>query len=101
MYMKFKLICLIAVMAVLCMPVVSNAQSVKPIQIALFTPIQIHDSESSISGIRINFIYSVNKDLTGYDVGFINRLTGDLNGAQGGFVNIVDGNVMGMQGSWI
>ena len=76
-------------------PIVALAQSdVKPIQISLFHPVQIFDSETSIYGVRINLLYGVNQDVFGLDFGLVNKLTG---GMQSGIVNLVKGDLAGVQ----
>ena len=84
---------------ILCLPLTSLAQSSdRPIQISLFHPVQIHDKDVSITGVRFNLIYGVNQDVYGLDCGFIvNKLEGDLTGLQNGMVNIVEGEVNGYQ----
>lgn len=88
---------------ILCIPMTSMAQSsVKPIQISLFYPVQIHDKDVSINGVRFNLIYGVNQDVVGLDCGFIvNKLEGDLTGLQSGMVNIVEGEVNGYQDGFV
>jgi hypothetical protein len=73
------------------------AQDDKPIQIALFNPIQIFDAQTSITGIRWNLIWGKNANVSGIDFGLINEATGDVLGLQGGLVNNVGGNVTGWQ----
>ena len=92
------------------MPV--NAQEgTKPIQLSLWTPVQLVDEATSISGLRLN-IYGTNADVTGLDIGIVNRNTGMFKGVQWGLVgisgsftgwqwtlvNITNGNVTGVQG---
>ncbi len=70
----------------------------RPVQIAIFTPIQILPETDFIEGFRFNFIYGRNKSITGLDVGFVNHLTKGLSqGVQLGFVNIVEGDYLGWQ----
>jgi len=70
----------------------------KPIQIALFTPIQIVPEDQHISGLRLTLIYSRNASVTGLDVGFINHTTeGMSKGVQYGFIGIVDSDFTGWQ----
>src|SRR3970040_1110369 len=65
----------------------------KPIQLALFNPIQIFPENTSIAGLRINLIYGKNVSVTGLDWGFVNSTTGIQKGVQFGFVNLTDGGV--------
>lgn len=66
---------------ILCFPLSSIAQSSdKPIQISLWNPVQIFDSETSIYGVRISIFYGVNQDVYGLDFGLVNKLKGDIKG---------------------
>ena len=69
----------------------------KPIQIALFNPVQIFPENTSIAGLRINLIYGKNANVTGLDWGFVNSTTGIQKGVQFGFVNLTDGGFSGWQ----
>ena len=69
----------------------------KPIQVALFNPVQLFNETNSIGGLRLSLIYGKNADMTGLDWGFVTRTTGDLQGIQWGLVGIVDGDATGLQ----
>ena len=69
----------------------------KPIQLSIFDPIQIFNSDTSIHGFRFNLIYGFNRDVSGLDLGFANRAKGDMNGLQWGAINIVEGNATSFQ----
>ena len=70
----------------------------KPIQLALFNPIQIFDESNAIGGFRFNLIYGRNTSVTGVDFGLVNSTTsGTSVGLQWGFVNLNDGNFEGVQ----
>ncbi len=76
---------------------ISTAQS-KPINIALFNPVQIFPESTSISGIRINLIYGKNVSMEGFDWGLVNSVgNGGVKGIQWGFINLNDGNFLGWQ----
>lgn len=91
----------------------ARAQETKPIEISLFTPVQIFGPDEHIAGVRLNFIYGKNASMTGIDVGVVNVTTedvtgvqffgvvnlvgGDLSGYQKGLVNIVEGRTSGIQ----
>ena len=93
--MKSKIF--LALCIILALPFVGAAQT-KPINIALFNPIQVFPENNSIEGIRINFIYGKNAGMTGFDWGLVNQVgTGGMKGIQWGFVNLNDGNVVGWQ----
>jgi hypothetical protein len=90
-----------AIALILILPILGSAQS-KPINIALFNPIQVFPEDNSITGLRINFIYGKNTSMTGLDWGLVNGVgTGGFTGLQWGFVNLCDGNVTGMQGGLV
>ena len=72
----------------------------KPIQIALFNPIQIFPDNTSIAGIRINILYGKNANMVGFDWGFVNQTTGSQTGVQWGAINIVDNGFKGWQNGW-
>jgi len=85
----------------------------RPIQIALFTPVQIVPEDIDIKGFRFDVIYGRNASVTGFDVGLVNHTTtglskgiqfsfiglneSDFIGWQHGFVNITKGNFEGLQ----
>ena len=74
----------------------------RPIQIAIFTPVQIFPEEDPISGIRFNLIYGRNVSITGLDLGLVNHTTtGKSAGIQFGIVNLVDSDFTGWQDSWV
>jgi len=75
---------------------VINAQD-NPIQLSLFNPVQIVPENESVSGIRLNLIYTKNVNVTGFDWGLVNKTTGKQLGVQWGFVNLVDGGFTGWQ----
>jgi hypothetical protein len=83
------------------LPSACTAQS-KPINIALFNPIQVFPEDNSIEGIRINLIYGKNVQMEGLDWGLVNHVgTGGFTGVQWGFVNIDDANVTGWQSGFL
>lgn len=82
---------------ILALPSITVSQS-KPINIALFNPVQIFPEDNSITGIRINLIYGKNISVAGLDWGLVNHVgTGGFTGVQWGIVNLCDGNVTGWQ----
>lgn len=83
----------------LILPSLSSAQT-RPINIALFNPIQIFPESNSIAGLRLNLIYGKNVSMVGLDWGLVNGIgTGGFTGVQWGIVNICDGDFVGFQGS--
>jgi len=72
----------------------------KPIQLSLFTPVQIVPEAQAISGVRLNLIYSRNASVTGVDIGLVNHSTTGLSkGFQWGIVGWVDADFTGWQAS--
>jgi hypothetical protein len=70
----------------------------QPIQLALFNPIQLVSESESISGLRLNLIYSKNVSVTGLDVGLVNNCSGGLSvGIQWSLVGINNGAFKGWQ----
>jgi hypothetical protein len=77
------------------------AQKARPVQFALFNPVQVVKQDYSIHGIRLNLIYGVNEDVNGVDGGFINQTNGTQRGAQWGIVNIGKENFYGFRYGWV
>ena len=95
--MKTKLILYTAVILLFTQFISVNAQD-KPIQLALFNPIQIADENTSITGVRLNLIYGKNTHVTGLDWGFVNHSTSGVSkGVQFGIVGIVEADFTGWQ----
>ena len=69
----------------------------KPIQLALFNPVQIAPEESSITGVRLSLLYGKNANMNGIDLGLVNVTTGDQVGVQWGAVGYNEGNFNGWQ----
>lgn len=95
-------------LAALCVSAVSlpltpqaRAAEAKPVQLALFNPVQIFPADQSIAGIRLNILYGKNADVTGIDWGLANHVTGNGMAWQAGFVGIVEQNFTGLQDNWI
>ena len=86
----------------MCFPHAILAQSdIKPIQIAVWDPVQIFDSTTSIHGIRFNLLYGVNRDIYGIDFGLVQKLNGNMKGWQTGCVNLIEGNMEGFQQGFV
>ena len=84
----------------MCFSSISSSQE-KPIQLSLFTPIQIVPEAQSISGFRFNLIYGKNATVTGLDLGLVNKTTGMQSGVQWGGVNLTDGGLSGWQSGFV
>jgi hypothetical protein len=79
---------------------VCGAAEEKPVQLSLFTPIQIFPEETSITIFRFNLIYGSNATMTGLDLGLVNRTTSGVSKAfQIGLVNWVEADLVGLQWS--
>jgi hypothetical protein len=74
----------------------------KPIQIALFSPLQIFSEEVAITGVRWNVLYGKNISVTGLDFGLINRTTEKMSyGVQFGIVGFPDRGWTGWQSNFV
>ncbi len=72
----------------------------KPIQLSLFTPVQIVPENEGVSAIRLNLIYSVNKSVKYFDWGLVNVTSGGASaGVQWALVSINKGSFTGWQAS--
>ena len=106
--MKIQRIALMGLCAaVILVPSDAWAQK-KPIQLALFSPIQIFPPEDTIAGVRLS-IYGKNAVVNGVDVGIVNKTTevsrgvmygavglaNDFQGVQVHFVSISKGKFQG------
>jgi hypothetical protein len=70
----------------------------KPIQIALFSPLQIFAEEYDITGVRLNLLYGKNSSVTGLDVGLANRTSEKMSyGVQFGVLGIAERGFTGWQ----
>jgi hypothetical protein len=94
-----KYFCLLALSLFIAFTAIVNAQE-KPVQVALFNPVQIFPENTSISGIRLNIIYGKNTNVTGLDLGLVNQTTGSQTGVQWGGVNMT-GSFKGWQDGWV
>ena len=70
----------------------------KPVQIALFNPVQIFPSETAITGVRLNLLYGSNAAVNGLDIGIVNRTTENQSvGVQWGILGISERGFKGFQ----
>ncbi len=91
---------MLAAAALAVVAAVPAAAQEKPIQIALFTPVQIVPENQGVSVIRLNFIYSVNKSVKYFDWGLVNMTSGGPSaGVQWAFISINKGSFTGWQSS--
>jgi hypothetical protein len=74
----------------------------KPVQLSLFTPIQIVPEQDSVTALRLNLIYGRNASVQGFDLGVINHTTTGLSKGVGiGVVNLADADFLGFQYSFV
>jgi hypothetical protein len=77
----------------------ADAQDDKPINLALFNPVQIFDESTSVTGVRLTAFWSKNANVTGFDWGWValSQVTGDFKGVQWSPINMVGGHSTGWQ----
>ena len=94
---KYCALFFLAVLSIIFISTPGQAKD-RPIQVTLFTPIQIFPEDNSIKGVRINLLYGRNVSITGLDWGLVNHTTtGKSKGIQIGFVGLSDSDFMGLQ----
>lgn len=96
-----KLASILFVLLVLVPLLPSPARAESPIQLALFSPVQIVPPEQSVSGFRLSLIYGRNANMTGFDWGLVTKTTGTFSGIQWGFVGMVEQNFTGWQYNFV
>ena len=93
-----KVLLFIAVCAALIFSAKEIAAQDKPIQLALFNPIQLFDENTSITGLRISLLYGKNATVSGLDWGLVNHTTSGVSkGVQFGLVGLVEADYIGWQ----
>jgi hypothetical protein len=74
----------------------------KPVQLALFAPVQIFPAQTSIGGIRLSLIYGKNARVSGLDLGLVNHTTSGISeGVQTGLVGVNDADFQGLQWNFV
>lgn len=73
----------------------------KPVQLALFNPVQLFPENSSVTGIRLSLIYGKNNAVTGIDIGLVNETTSIQKGIQWGGVGLANGGFSGFQTNFV
>lgn len=72
----------------------------KPIQLSLFSPVQIVPEKDAISGVRLSLLYGKNANVSGLDWGLVNHCTSGISkGVQIGLVGLIDADFIGFQGT--
>jgi hypothetical protein len=103
-----RAIALAALLAVVAFTKTARAQQTvpspedgRPIQLALFNPVQIHPESASIFGLRLSLFYGHNRNVSGFDYVVLgaNVTDGDFAGVGWSWfgANIVHGQAMGWQ----
>jgi hypothetical protein len=77
------------------------AATERPVQVALFFPVQIFPETTPIQGVRLNLLYGKSADVTGLDLGLVNQTTHSFLGVQFGLVGVAQGTFTGGQVNWI
>lgn len=92
-----------ALLVLLVIGVGTTAQSQsKPVQLALFNPVQIFPENTSISGIRLSLIYGKNTSVSGIDWGLVTHTTaGKSLGWRAAFVGINEANFVGLESGFV
>lgn len=72
----------------------------RPIQLSLFSPVQLVSEENAISGVRLSLLYGRNTHVTGLDWGLVSHSTSGMSkGVQFGLVGLIDADFTGFQGT--
>lgn len=64
------------------LPLDAHADACSPLQLSLFTPVQIIPKDMDVCGFRFNLIYGNNRKVSGLDIGLINRTTDTFKGLE-------------------
>ena len=89
---------LAAALALACVAATPLFAQQNPIQLALFTPVQLVPEGQSVAVLRLNLIYAVNRSVKYVDLGFVNVTSGGASsGVQWAFVAINQGSFTGWQ----
>ncbi|MBD3297153.1 MAG: hypothetical protein GF341_00720 [candidate division Zixibacteria bacterium] len=87
----------VAILALVLLAQPAQAEQ-NPIQLSLFSPIQIVSEDNAISGVRLSLLYGRNTSVTGLDWGLVSHSTSGLSkGVQLGLVGLVDADLVGFQ----
>ncbi len=93
-----KILPLIALVTIL-VPTLALADG--PINLSLFSPIQIVKEDQSVTAFRFSLIYGKNVDMTGLDLSLVGVNTGNFLGWSSVGVGMVEGNFTGVQNGWL
>lgn len=99
-----KWLCFVGLLAVFCasVPEATAARSEALVGVSVYDPFQYPSRTRSITGVRLNVFYGLNRNLTGLDLGVLspitlNTLDGRLTGMQSGFYNQIGKDGLGFQ----
>jgi hypothetical protein len=80
----------------------ATARAQQPFQLSLFNPAQIVGEGQSVSGVRLNVIYTKNASVEFVDLGFgFNHTTGNQTGIMWALIGNVEGNFTGWQNNLV
>jgi len=96
---KWSIVLMAMALITFCFHTTAFAGDTKAVNLSLFDPVQIFDSDTSIKGFRLNLVYDVNQNMTGLDIGLGNHAKGNMSGVQIGLANIVCNDFKGWQTS--
>tara|TARA_R100000027_G_scaffold63204_2_gene55737 strand:+ start:398 stop:1009 length:612 start_codon:yes stop_codon:yes gene_type:complete len=98
--MKKSLIALSSILLAFGFKAQAQTEPSRPIELSLWSPIQLGSETDNVKGVRLNIFYAKNNDLTGLDLGFfgLGYNTGDVAGVQWNFIgSVVEGDMAGWQ----
>ena len=94
-----KSILLAVLAATLIVPAAARAES--PVNLALFSPVQLTAETESVTAFRFSLIYGRNADLTGLDLSLVGLNSGSVSGIAFTGLGMVEGDFTGGQLSWL
>lgn len=95
---RYYAILAVTLITLVCVSAPAQAEQ-RPVQLSLFTPIQIFPEEDPIAGFRLNLLYGRSASVTGLDLGWLvnHTTTGKSQGLQIGLVGINEAEFVGVQ----
>jgi hypothetical protein len=98
-----KKLLILMLLCLVLMPAGAHAEGAKPLQLAVFNPVQLVPEDEAIVGGRLSLFYTVNEDVVGlsFVVLGVNRTIGDVSGVELGLGNWVEGSAYGVQGGLV
>lgn len=78
------------------------AEKIRPLQVSIWSPVQLVSASNSIAGLRFNLVYTDNKDVSGISLGAgWARTGGGMKGIELGAVNWTDGLTYGFKSGFL